>query len=257
MSWIAIVPVKGTSSAKSRLNPTGQGTSLALAFALDTVAALREATQVRDVVVVTRDEKLSTEFTALGASVLYEEPGKGDPLNRAIRQGLAAARLRDPAANLAVFTGDLPSLLPRDVDMALARAAAFERSMVPDSVGSGTAALFALAGVSVEPRFGTGSSAAHQGDGHVPLAFPSAAGIRRDVDVADDLRAALRQGVGAHTRALMASTSAAISAVDARSFIQSGTATDRMPAADRRGTDAPSTESTSHASMTPSDRREP
>ena len=224
MCWIAIVPVKGTRDAKSRLDPIAARTRLVLAFVLDTVAALRAATEVRDVFVITGDHGIGHAFSALGASVVHEGRGDGDPLNRAIRQGLAAARTRDPAAHVAVFTGDLPSLLPRDVDVALAKASAFKRSVIPDADGSGTVALLALAGVPVEPRFGVGSCAAHERDGHVPLDFPLTAGIRRDVDVVDDLREALRQGVGAHTSALMASTSLAISAVDDRSLIPSGTA---------------------------------
>lgn len=90
MSWIAIVPVKGTRDAKSRLDPIRARTRLA--FALDTVAALRAVIEVRDVFVITGDHGIGHAFSALGASVLHEGRGDGDPLNRAIRQGLAAAR---------------------------------------------------------------------------------------------------------------------------------------------------------------------
>ncbi|TFD76824.1 hypothetical protein E3T54_09725 [Cryobacterium sp. Sr8] len=72
MSWIAIVPVKGTRDAKSRLDPIRARTRLALAFALDTVAALRAATEVRDVFVITGDHGIGHAFSALGASVLHD-----------------------------------------------------------------------------------------------------------------------------------------------------------------------------------------
>ena len=58
-------------------------------------------------------------------------------------------------------------------------------------------------GAALEPRFGGGSAARHRASGAVPLdgAWPS---LRRDVDTAADLAAALHLGVGAHTRAALA-----------------------------------------------------
>ncbi|HZK59205.1 MAG TPA: 2-phospho-L-lactate guanylyltransferase, partial [Cryobacterium sp.] len=75
-----------------------------------------------------------------------------------------------------------------------------------DEEGAGTTALLARAGVPLTPRFGLGSRAAHEAAGHVPLVFPPASSIRRDVDTVDDLAEALHLGVGPFTSALVSGT---------------------------------------------------
>lgn len=204
MSWAVIVPVKGRAGGKSRLGDVPDRELLAEAFALDTVAALVAASAVTRVYVVTSAGATAAPFEALGAHIVHEEHTARDPLNAAIARGLEAARRADPDADRAVFTGDLPALTPADVNEALRLAAAHERSMVADEEGTGTTVLLALAGVPMMPRFGEGSRAAHVGDGHVPLAIEATARIRRDVDTPDNLAEALRLGVGARTRAVLA-----------------------------------------------------
>lgn len=218
MSWIAVVPVKGTRQAKSRLAPLADRTELATAFALDTVAALRAADRVTAIVVVTVGVHVAERVSQLGAIVVNEGAVDGHPedvrphgrLNSAISLGLAAARVRSPEAGLAVFTGDLPALTAVDVDAALALASCHERSLIPDADGTGTTALLALAGIPVTPRFGVGSRRAHELDGHVVLDIPAHSPVRRDVDLPDDLEAAVRLGVGAHTAALLARTASSV-----------------------------------------------
>ena len=66
--WTAVVPVKETARAKTRLTPDpARRQRLALAFACDTVAALTRALRVAHVVVVTDDgrEYLSEPQTRL------------------------------------------------------------------------------------------------------------------------------------------------------------------------------------------------
>jgi len=233
MSWVAVVPVKGSPGAKSRLGALPDRALLADAFALDTVKAALAATGIARVFAVTGDEELTVRLATLGAEIVPEpepepvpepvperesearsEPGseggpvRSDPMNAAIRRGLSVARERFPLSNLLVLTGDLPALTPADVERTLALAAGHERSMVPDAAGTGTTTLLALAGVPVEPRFGPGSRAAHEAAGHVPLEIPPATGIRADVDTAADLLVAERLGLGEHTRPLVAVTPA-------------------------------------------------
>ena len=227
MSWVAVVPVKGSPGAKSRLGALPDRALLADAFALDTVKAALAATGIARVFAVTGDEELAARLAALGAEIVPEpepesepvpepesEPERegglvrSDPMNAAIRRGLSVARERFPLSNLLVLTGDLPALTPADVERTLALAAGHERSMVPDAAGTGTTTLLALAGVPVEPRFGPGSRAAHEAAGHVPLEIPPATGIRADVDTAADLLVAERLGLGEHTRPLVAVTPA-------------------------------------------------
>lgn len=227
MSWVAIVPVKGSAGAeepKTRLGDHPDRARLADAFALDTVAALLAAPSIARVCVVTADEVVAARMLQLGAVVIPEDSGRAarqaaahtarnarpDPLNWAIVQGMDAAREAWPALNIAVVTGDLPALKIADVEAALTLAADHERSMVPDREGAGTTTLLALAGVPFVPRFGLGSRAAHESAGHVPLDIHSNASIRRDVDTVDNLADALHLGVGAHTSALVARTAPAI-----------------------------------------------
>ena len=201
MTWVVVVPVKGTPGAKARLRSLPDRAALADAFALDTVAALVAASVVERVVVVTADAELGARLAALGAVIVPEmRAAEGDPLNAAIVQGADAARGLAPTAHLAIVTADLPALTPSQVEGALQLAERFERSMVPDTQGTGTTMLLARAGVTLTPQFGPGSRAAHEATGHVPLMV--AAGIRRDVDTPEDLQQARVLGVGRHTGAL-------------------------------------------------------
>jgi len=217
VDWIAIVPVKGTRQAKSRLEPLPARAELAIAFALDTVAALAAARRVSGVIVVTASRELSAELAQPGVTVVIEGDRRRDPtaipvdaprdgLNDAIRLGLDEARRRSPGAGRVVVTGDLPSLTPADVDAALRLADEHPRSLIPDADGSGTTALLALAGHELTPRFGAGSRHAHEAHGHVVLDLGPESRIRRDVDDVADLDRALALGVGARTRALIART---------------------------------------------------
>lgn len=203
MSWVAIVPVKGNPGAKTRLADLPEHAVLADAFALDTVAALMATSAVERVFVVTGDSRLAPLLAHLGAVIVPEARAHADPLNAAITQGVMAARAACPRANVAVFTGDLPALVAGDVESALALATGYERSMVPDAEGTGTTTLLALAGVTLDPRFGLGSRAAHQAAGHVPLNMPVSASVRRDVDTPADLDVASALGLGRFTRALV------------------------------------------------------
>ncbi|TFD42021.1 2-phospho-L-lactate guanylyltransferase [Cryobacterium sp. TMT1-2-1] len=219
VSWVAVVPVKGTPEAKSRLGDLPDRGGLADAFALDTVAALLDTPLIGQVFVVTAEEAIAARLAELGAVIVPEvrldptdQGDQGDqrgPLNAAIRQGTDAARAAFPGRGIAVVTGDLPALTVADVEAALGLAAAHPLSMVADEEGTGTTALLALAGVPFSPRFGLGSRAAHEAAGHVPLGLPPTASIRRDVDTVDNLAEALQRGVGVHTSALVAGTSVA------------------------------------------------
>lgn len=228
MTWVAIVPAKGTPHAKSRLVLPGIGPDIATAFVFDTVSALRSSALVQDVFVVTADEGIAVAVQELGAIVIQENsaPAAGgpagigepaipqDPLNRAIAQGITAARDRAGEVDLAIVVGDLACLATADVDVVLTLAREHRHSMIPDKDGTGTTILLARAGEPLTPRFGMGSRVAHESSGHVPLDVPLESTVRRDVDTAEDLTEALSLGVGPYTRALIARTSAAMAAED-------------------------------------------
>ncbi|GAA2244490.1 2-phospho-L-lactate guanylyltransferase [Herbiconiux moechotypicola] len=204
LSWTVVVPVKGTADGKSRLDlhvPPDRRSRLADAFALDTVAAVLATPTVERVVVVTETAAPVAEALATLGADLVGDPGAG--LNAAIRAGLSSASASVPAAGgLAVLLGDLPSLLPADLALALDLAAAHPLAVVADAEGTGTTLLAARGAVPV-PRFGAGSAARHVEGGHVPLELPAGTTLRRDVDTAADLAQALAAGVGAHTAAAL------------------------------------------------------
>jgi 2-phospho-L-lactate guanylyltransferase len=271
VTWVCVVPVKGSAGAKSRLGELPETFpargELAEAFALDTVAALLATTMVERVLVVTADPAAAAPLQALGAQIVPEPPRPSpsdapnaadawssaeawfpaeawspvdarsladawfstdapspsaavnaadaphgrtaaprDPLNAAIGAGIRVAQEQYPLCNVAVLTGDLPALTVADVERTLTAATGHDRAMVADEEGTGTTTLLARAGLAVTPRFGPGSRAAHEADGHHPLDLPATLSIRRDVDTVADLVEALRRGVGEHTSALIASS---------------------------------------------------
>lgn len=198
-AWFLVVPVKGGERAKSRLRaPDGvDRIALARALALDTVVAAAEAVGAEQVVVVTSDAEVSRSVGELGVPVL-PDPGQG--LDGAALAGLAAVGVGRPAA---VLLGDVPALRAADLRAALVSAEAYDCWFVPDAEGTGTVLLGATDAPSVRPRFGSGSAARHEAQGHVRLDLDLPR-LRRDVDDETSLGEVLRLGVGRHTAALLA-----------------------------------------------------
>ena len=197
--WTAVIPVKRLSAAKSRLRgavPADRHGELALAMVLDTATAVLAGRAVTELVVVTDDPVAAAAVAGLGARVVPDRPA--DDLNAAMRHGA------DEVAGLgrfrAVLAGDLPALMPDQLDAALA--AAELRSFVADAAGTGTVLLTAPPGAHLDPHFGIGSAAAHARSGAHPLTgdWP---GLRQDVDTPADLATVLALGAGEHTCALL------------------------------------------------------
>jgi 2-phospho-L-lactate/phosphoenolpyruvate guanylyltransferase len=198
-AWSLVVPVKGGVGAKSRLRaPDGvERTALARALALDTVVAAAEAVMADHVVVVTSDAEVSRSVRELDVQVI-RDPGRG--LDAAARTGLAAVDVGHAAA---VLLGDVPALRAADLRAALIVAKAYDYWFVPDAEGTGTVLLGASDASSVRPRFGSGSAARHEAEGHIRLDLDLPR-LRRDVDDEVSLGEVLRLGVGRHTAALLA-----------------------------------------------------
>ncbi|WP_443074828.1 2-phospho-L-lactate guanylyltransferase [Streptomyces sp. NBC_01431] len=201
--WSLVIPLKPLALAKSRLAAAVGGElrpRLALAFALDTVAAALDCPVVRDVAVVTNDPLAGAQLAALGARVVPDSPGAG--LNPALAYGAYRVRARRPAAPVAALNADLPALRPADLGRVLAAAAAFPRAFLADAAGIGTTFLSALPGVDLNPYFGGPSRAAHSASGAAEILLDGVDSVRGDVDTGADLRAALALGVGPATAAL-------------------------------------------------------
>ncbi len=213
-SFGLVVPVKTLGAAKTRLRGAadhgiGEPTAharLALALAHDTVAAVRGAVRVGRLLVVSSDPVVAAELAAVGVEVVPDGPVPG--LNEAYRHG---AHLLGGTRPVAALQADLPALRPAELDAALEAAwAAFTlgatAAFCADAEGTGTTLLAAAPGHALDPLFGIDSAARHRAAGAVELTggWP---GLRRDVDTADDLRAAAEIGLGPHTRCVLTPSS--------------------------------------------------
>ncbi len=196
--WRVVVPVKGGGEAKSRLALPGPARrSLALAMALDCLAACLGTPGVGLVVCVSDDPDVTAAARATGAvTVSAGRPGLG----AAIEAGVACLD-RGPTA---VLLGDLPALRPEDLAAALAEALALPGpALVTDADGRGSVLLADRDGAPPH-RFGPDSARAHRAAGARALTAPYPS-LRRDVDTVDDLAEALALGVGPRTAAVLAS----------------------------------------------------
>lgn len=207
-SWIVVVPVKGTPAAKSRFGgDAAHRAALAEAMALDTVEAVLATPSVSRVIVVT-STAAAPNFVALGARVVVDV---GGGLNTAIGLGLAeAGELAGAGAgagitesHTAVLLGDLPALLPAELETALDAALAHDRTLVADATGSGTTLITALRGHSHAPAFGAGSAESHRAAGYTPLTVAADSGMRLDVDTSEELAALDAARLGPRTAAAL------------------------------------------------------
>jgi 2-phospho-L-lactate guanylyltransferase len=233
-SWTVLLPVKVLARAKSRLAVLAgdRRRELALALAADTVAAAAGCRSVARVVAVTSDPVATELLAGLGAVVVPDGPadrriargrpdgpdgadpdgtpdesapgGAQEGLNAALRHGAAVAVRRWPGTGLAALTADLPALRPAELAAALRAARTVPAAFVPDAAGIGTTLYAVRPGGEFRPRFGGASRARHAASGATELAVGPLAGLRRDVDTPDDLRAALALGAGPRTTALAA-----------------------------------------------------
>lgn len=201
MRWSVVIPVKSPARAKSRLDPDGTAGArpdLVQALSADTIAAARAAAGVARVVAVVDEAPL--DLAAADELFVQTEPG----LNAALAQAWASCVRRWPDDGVAALLGDLPALRPEELADALRAAAETPLGYVADAEATGTTLLTARPGSRLQPAFGPGSAARHA---RVATALPGGAGLRRDVDTQADLAAALRLGVGPHTRAVLGARS--------------------------------------------------
>lgn len=191
VQWTVVIPVKPSSSAKSRL---GLGPELARAIALDTVAAVVACSAVDRVLVVTADET----FRPAGAEIVRERSAAG--IDSAVRLGAELAAGRPRAAIL----GDLPSLRPEDLAAALELAAQHPRGFVADRETTGTTMVTAAQGLPLLTAFGPGSAHAHRALGLIRLDLSADSTVTADVDTVEQLRLARELGLGPASRAVLA-----------------------------------------------------
>jgi 2-phospho-L-lactate/phosphoenolpyruvate guanylyltransferase len=190
--WTVVIPLKALPEAKSRLLPASADPAahrrLVEAIRADTMAAARKAAGVARMLLV-------ADRPGVQDSIVQSRPG----LNAALAEAADHAMSNWPDDGVAALVGDLPALRPDELAAALAMAAEHPRSFVPDAAGTGTTLLAAAPGTALEPAFGLDSAARHAAWA-APL--EAGAGLRHDVDTADDLLAAAGLGLGPATAAI-------------------------------------------------------
>lgn len=211
MPTIAILPVKSFKDAKQRLGPgldVGPRRLLAEAMFADVLVALRRASAVERVVVVSTDHRAQQIAGAYGASLLEEDDrGHNYAAARGIRQALTQGIER-----VLLVPGDCPVLDPAEVDELIARPVSPPSALiVPDRHGTGTNALLLRPPDSMAPSFGPGSCERHVHDARLAgisyelIEVPT---LALDIDTPEDLEElheTLRgmHGGAAHTRGML------------------------------------------------------
>lgn len=197
--WSLIVPVKRVENAKTRLGlDAASRASLAVAMAVDTVAAALACPLVSAVVVVTDDGRARDALEALEVRIVPDVPDAG--LNAALEHGVAIAA----NGHVGALASDLPALRADDLTVVLSKATEHDQSVVGDLSGTGTTLLCARSAAHFAPRFGVASLAAHVAAGAADLTELAPESLRRDVDTIDGLSAAVDLGVGDATRRALA-----------------------------------------------------
>ncbi len=198
-SWTAVLPVKRTSVAKTRLAGTDDAMRqrLALAFAIDTATAALACSEVESVLVVTDDEDAAAAVRDVGATAIPDTPDAG--LNAALVHGAAVALTRSPGNGVALLSADLPALRPAELARALRQCLQHPHAFVSDAVGTGTTMLTGGPHSPPTPHYGPRSRAWHRSAGCVEITDSQVASLRRDVDTWVDLWDAERLGLGAAT----------------------------------------------------------
>lgn len=129
----------------------------ATATALDTVAAVTNAVEAANVVVVSDDESVRAAATRAGASVRDQGPD----LNVAVTSAITEAATGHPQRSAAALLGPFP-YADADTIMAMLRACAATESALVVADDGGTVALTHHDPARLAPRFGGSSAGRHQ-----------------------------------------------------------------------------------------------
>lgn len=204
-STLAIVPLRGPGSGKTRLAPSGEDgpglepserAVLTSAMLSDVLSAVR-GSPITTAVVAAADAAASTLATALGVGVVR------DPPSADLNEALHAAVGRIPADTVVIVTADLPCLTADDLTELVSRDA---QVVVGPTADGGTSALLRRPPTVIPTAYGPGSATRHLDiarSAGITSAVVDRPGFRTDVDTWDDLRGLLSADVGPATAAFL------------------------------------------------------
>ena len=202
----ALVPVKDLSQAKVRLSPLlspGERHALAAAMLDDVLAALRQATTLDRIALVTTDAHALALAAEWGFEVVDEGSGRGE--TGAVELAVKVCRERG-ASSLAVIPGDIPLLTAADVDIVMQHGLRYDVVIVPSWDSRGTNAVLLRPPDALQLRFGSWSffphvkQAKHKGLSYKVVRLPR---VALDVDVPDDLVRLVPQAMGTRSYAVL------------------------------------------------------
>jgi 2-phospho-L-lactate guanylyltransferase len=208
----AVVPVKRFGQAKQRLSdalPARSRIALMQAMVTDVLIALRRATLVDGVIVVTGEPAAEQIAVNYNAEVLPDHRDLGH--SEAAELGVRFAISRG-ATRVILLAGDCPAIDPLEVDGLLATPPdGLEVTIVPDRHGTGTNALVLTPPDVMTASFGEGSRARHAEAAKAAGAAvyeAEPATLVLDVDTGEDLSALQERldevrGGASHTRGLL------------------------------------------------------
>jgi 2-phospho-L-lactate guanylyltransferase len=211
MPTLAVLPVKTFSEAKQRLETAlspARRRALAEAMFSDVLTALRRASHVEDILVITRDSSAQQIAGGHGALVLDDdEPGQSPAAALGLRYAIEHEYER-----ALLVPGDTPTVSPRALDAFIVLDHESPSALiVPDRHGTGTNALLLTPPDALVPAFGPESFERHMANAQAAgtvaelVSIPS---LELDVDTPDDLeilRGVLgtSHGGAAHTRGML------------------------------------------------------
>jgi len=192
----AVVPVKDFQTAKQRLRAVlapDERHALARAMLEDVLAALARVRELDRLVLVTREPQVVVLARRFGAVILSESSNRGQ--TAAVERALTEARRQGASAVLAL-PGDVPLIVPADVEAILRAGEQADVVLVPSRDGRGTNAVWLRPFAPLPLRFGEDSlrfhwcAARERALRTVILDLPR---VALDVDAPEDLSELARQ----------------------------------------------------------------
>jgi 2-phospho-L-lactate guanylyltransferase len=202
----ALVPVKDLTQAKVRLSPLlspAERHALAAAMLDDVLAALRQASTVDRIALVTTDLHALALAAQWGFELVDEGSGRGE--SGAVELAVKVCRERG-ASSLAVIPGDIPLLSAADVDCVMQHGTHYDIVIVPSWDSRGTNAILLRPPDALQLRFGSWSffqlvkQAKRKGLSYKVVRLPR---VALDVDTPEDLLRLVPQAMGTRSHVVL------------------------------------------------------
>jgi 2-phospho-L-lactate guanylyltransferase len=202
----ALVPVKDLTQAKVRLSPllsADERHALAVAMLDDVLAALRQASTLQRIALVTTDP----HALSLAAQWSFTVVDEGSPRGETGAVELAVKACRElGASSLAVIPGDIPLLTAADVDCIMQHGAQYDVVIAPSWDSRGTNTILLRPPDALQLRFGSWSFFPHvkqakrKGLAYKVVRLPR---VGLDVDTPEDLARLIPHAEGTRSYAVL------------------------------------------------------